>query len=203
MRRLALTLLLLLAVGEVRAAEQIGRLFFTLDQRVQMDTARAQRNRATLSAEIEQEAAPAPEIFTYHGVVRRSDGKNTVWINDRAINDGKESGRLPPARPRPDGSIVIELPQSDRKVNLKVGQSVELRSGTVAEPYSRMQVPPKPAGKPAPEATASKPASSDASKAAPDSEKDQRTPDEAVRAPQNAAAKPTAASAPPPQEQTR
>jgi len=160
---LALALLSLLAAGEVRAAEPVGRLFFTPEQRAQMDAARAQRSRATLSAEIEQEAAPAVEILTYHGIVRRSDGKDTVWINDRAIDDGKETGRLPPARPRPDGSIVLELPQGERKINLKVGQSIELLSGTIAEPYARAPVPPKSAPKPAAE-TSSPPAASAAAK---------------------------------------
>lgn len=153
MRRLAFTLLAVLAAGETVAAEPLGRLFFTPEQRAQMDVARAQRSRATLEAAIEEQA-PLPEIVTFHGIVRRSDGKSTVWMNDRAINDGAEAGRLPPPRPRADGSIMLELPQSERRINLKVGQSVELLSGTIAEPYARAPVPPKPgAGKPQPSAT--------------------------------------------------
>ena len=139
MKRLALTVLAVLAIGDVRAAEPLGRLFFTPEQRNQLDVARAQRSRATLTAEIEEQA-PAPEVVTYHGLVRRSDGKNTVWMNNRTINDGQTTGRLPPPRPRSDGSIVLELPQSERKIKLKVGQSVELLSGTIAEPYARSSI---------------------------------------------------------------
>jgi hypothetical protein len=91
-----------------------------------------------------------PEVVTYGGIVRRNDGKTTVWINNRAINDGKAADKLPVAsRVRPDGSVNLQVPQSDRSVNLKVGQSVEFMSGTIAEPYARSPAAAKPVPKPA------------------------------------------------------
>ena len=76
------------------------------------------------------------------------DGKTTVWINNRAVNDGKAANRPPVAsRVRPDGSVSLEVPKTDRKVNLKVGDSFDIVSGTIAEPYARrpVLVKPKPA----------------------------------------------------------
>lgn len=136
MRWLSFIVLVLLASGEAAAAESLGRLFFTPAQRAQLDTARAQRSRASLSAEVEAEAAAAPETVTYQGVVQRSDGKNTIWINDRSVREGEASGRLPPANLRPDGSVVLELPQGDRVVELRVGQRVDLYSGAISEPFT-------------------------------------------------------------------
>jgi hypothetical protein len=143
------SLALVLAVGKASAAEQLGRLFFTPAQRAQLDLARSQKGRAALPSD-QEEAVPVPEVVTYGGIVRRNDGKTTVWINNRAVNDGKAADRLPVAsRVRPDGSVNLQVPQSNRSVNLKVGQSVDIVSGTIAEPYARNPVAAKPAPKPA------------------------------------------------------
>jgi hypothetical protein len=40
-------------------------------------------------------------------------------------------------RVRPDGRIVIDTAQGGNNVELKVGQSVEIVSGTIEEPYAR------------------------------------------------------------------
>lgn len=187
-RILVLLFALLTGAADARAAEPLGRLFFSPEQRMQMDLARTQRSRATLSAEVQEEASPPPEVLTYRGIVRRSDGTGTLWINDRAINDAKDAGGVPAVQPRPDRSIVVTLPQSDRRVNLKVGQSVELRSGTVAEPYARVPTEAK-------TATASKgpnpPAAGTAAKASGHSMP--RPEQERAQVPEDSAATPTAA----------
>ena len=149
MRLIALACAALMAAEPAAAAEPLGRLFFTPEQRVQLDVARSQKSRATLSAE-KEEAAPAPEIVTYGGMVRRSDGRTTVWINHRAVPDqGPAAGTAITNRVRPDGGISLQVPQSGRSVDLKVGQSVELLSGTVEEGYARRLTAPKPEPKPA------------------------------------------------------
>ena len=145
----SLALGLVLAVGEAPAAEPLGRLFFTPAERTRLDVARSQKSRGTPASE-QEEPAPVPEVVTYGGIVRRDDGKTTVWINNRTVNDGKAADRLPVAsRVRPDGSINLEVPQTNRSVNLKVGQSFEIVSGTIEEPYARRPVAAKPVPKPA------------------------------------------------------
>ena len=147
MTRALFALALVLALGETRAAEPLGRLFFTPAQRAQLDVARSQKSRATLASD-QEEAAPVPEVVTYGGIVRRNDGKTTVWINNRPVNDGKAADGMPVAsRVRPDGSVNLAVPQTSRSVNLKVGQSVEIVSGTIEEPYARPRVAAKPVPK--------------------------------------------------------
>lgn len=142
-------LALVLAAGQVAAAEPLGRLFFTPAQRAQLDSARSQKDRMPPAPE-QEAAAPLPEVVTYGGIVRRSDGRTTVWINDRALDDAKAAERLPlPGRVRSDGSVNLELPQANRSVNLKVGQSVEIVSGTIEEPYARGPVRSRSRSKPA------------------------------------------------------
>jgi len=149
------------------AQERIGRLFFTPAQRASLDVARSQRARAALSTEKpEQEAAPVPQTITYSGVLRRSDGKTTVWINNQPVHDRESAGAAAiVGRVRPDGSVTLQVPQSGRSVILKPGQSVELLSGAVEEANSRKleasRPEPKPAAKPAADAKTAKPAAPD------------------------------------------
>lgn len=150
----------LLACGALAAAvaplpapaqEQLGRLFFTPAQRASLDIARSQRARAAVATEkAEQDATPVPQTITYNGVLRRSDGKTTVWINNQPVHDRESAGAAAiVGRVRPDGSVMLQVPQSGRSVNLKPGQSVELLSGNVEEGYSRRLEAPKPEPKPA------------------------------------------------------
>jgi hypothetical protein len=151
------------------AQERIGRVFFTPAQRASLDVARSQRARTALATDkTEQEATLVPQTITYSGVVRRSDGKTTVWINNQAIHDRESSGAAAiVGRVRPDGSVTLQVPQSGRSVSLKPGQSVELLSGAVEEGFSRrVDAPaskpePKPAAKPAAAASTGKPAAPD------------------------------------------
>ncbi|MBX9810379.1 MAG: hypothetical protein K2Y16_02030 [Burkholderiales bacterium] len=131
------------------AAEPFGRFFFTPAQRAQLDTARTQKSRAAPSGEKPEETAPAPGILTYGGAVRRNDGKSTVWINNQAIHDREAAGGVVIDRVRPNGTLTLQVPQTDRGVELKVGQSLEIVSGTIEEAYARHATAPRPAPKPA------------------------------------------------------
>jgi hypothetical protein len=150
--------------------ERLGRLFFTPAQRSSLDVARSQRVRTTVGTErTEQEAAPSSQTITYGGLIRRNDGRTTVWLNNQPVRDTDPAGAgAVVSRVRPDGSITLQAPQSGRSVNLKPGQSVELLSGTVEEGYSRrpLSAPePKPGAKPAADARKGKPSPADMAKA--------------------------------------
>lgn len=154
MKRL-MTLLTLMGLslgsGMTPAAEPLGRLFFTPEQRAQLDLARKQKSRVTLASEVEENAAPAAEVLTLGGSVRRSDGKSTVWINNRAVNDREAPGGVViDHRLRPNGALSIRVPQSARSIELKVGQSVDIVSGTIEEPFARQVTAPKPEPAPKP-----------------------------------------------------
>ena len=149
------------------AQERLGRLFFTPAQRASLDVARSQRARTALATEkTEQEATPVPQTITYSGVLRRSDGKTTVWINNQPVHDRESAGAATiVGRVRSDGSVTLQVPQSGRSVILKPGQSVELLSGAVEEANSRKleasKTEPKPAAKPVADARSAKPATPD------------------------------------------
>ena len=129
------TLLLLGIVQIVQAADPapVGRIFFTPEQRAQLDTLRTQK---AVASQVRDE--PIPENVTYNGIVRRSDGKTTVWVNNQAMTDAelrvKQSivGRVDS-----NGRILLQTPAAGTgPLQLKVGQSAELLSGKIDETYA-------------------------------------------------------------------
>jgi len=135
MRGAAILVLLALAAQPAAAADSaIGRIFYTPEQRAQLDSLRAQKAVAT---QVREE--PVPEVITYQGIVRRSDGKATVWVNNEALSDAdlrlKQSlaGRI-----GRDGQVILQTPQAtgSGQVQLKVGQSATLQSGRIEESFS-------------------------------------------------------------------
>lgn len=161
-----LALALVLPAAPATAAE-LGRLFYAPAQRSSLDVARAKRARTTVGTE-ESSAAPAPptpEVVTYSGMVRRSDGKTTVWVNNRALTGKEAAGEPTIGRIRPDGSLVVQSPQTERSVSLKVGQRAELTSGTIKEGYLRA-APSMPGQSDAEAGPGGKPAAADEKRAA-------------------------------------
>ncbi|TXF12862.1 hypothetical protein [Pelomicrobium methylotrophicum] len=108
LRPVLLLLLLAFALG-ARAADPLGRLFFTPEQREALERKRPQ-------------AAPPTTGITVNGLVQRSDGKATVWINGTAHP-------APPSTPgkgiavQPDSSTVIVTTPS-QKIRVKVGETI-------------------------------------------------------------------------------
>jgi hypothetical protein len=100
-------------------AEELGRLFFTPQQRQDLD-----RRRATNRAEEE-----APQIregpLTLEGHVQRSGGRTTTWINGVPQYDSHTS--RDPAR------VVVVPNEGEPGVSLKVGQIYERASAEVRD----------------------------------------------------------------------
>ncbi len=129
----------LLALAPAANGAELGRMFFTPAQRATLDNARRQNIRAEISNDGEQQpapAAPVPQNVSVNGLIKRSDGKNTVWINNRAVTE-QQPGAIGAVIGKSDNRVQLNVPESDRKLDLKVGQSVEIVSGTIEESYLR------------------------------------------------------------------
>ncbi len=101
------------------AAQELGRLFFTPQQRQDLD-----RRRATNRAEEE-----APQIregpLTVEGHVQRSSGKTTTWINGVPQYDTPAS--------RDPTQVTVVPNQGEPGVNLKIGQIYERTTGEIRD----------------------------------------------------------------------
>jgi len=109
----------------------LGRLFFTPEQRDQLDLLRLKK----VSAAQSRDESP-PEIISYEGIVRRADGGVTVWVNNKALTEREfRDAQSIAGRIERDGRLLLRpgpgAPQA--ALRLKVGQRVELSSGRVEE----------------------------------------------------------------------
>ena len=138
------------------AADGLGRLFFAPAQRAHLDTARVQRDRrgGPITAETELPPPQGPDVVTYSGVVRRSDGKSTVWINGKPMTERTRDSDVNVIGVRRDGAVSVNVPQADRSASLRVGQSMDVMSGKIEEPYARRETLYRPPAKPAPSSPA-------------------------------------------------
>ena len=147
MRWLAFITLMLPLAGS--AAEPLGRLFYTPQQRATLDSAR----RQNIKVDIVTETPTSPENVSVNGVIKRSDGQSTVWINNQPLNEKRApNGITIINRSADDASVTLQLPQSRRNVNLKVGQNLDATSGKIQENYQRPPLPPAIQKKTAPSA---------------------------------------------------
>ena len=118
----------------------VGRLFFTPEQREALDQQRriaiANANRpAVAKPEAEKPKLP-PRDMTLNGVIRRSDGETTVWVNGKPLHGGFAEADIAPGSIGREG-VAVTLPGSSKRVELKVGQTVDATTGAVEESYAR------------------------------------------------------------------
>lgn len=107
-------------------AEPLGRLFFSPDERAMLDRMRQKSGGSTVSA---------TEQITLNGLVRRSSGKTTAWINQVPQHENETpQGVAVQQGPTSKPSAVLLLP-SGKKVNLKAGQTFDTARGKVREGY--------------------------------------------------------------------
>ena len=110
-------------------AQELGRLFFTPEQRAALDGRRRAR--------VPDKPAAAPMVASpttrLDGFVRRGEGRSTVWVNGESLG---ESG---PAAPRfergrsTDATVSVTLGESGARVGLKAGQILDRGTGEVRD----------------------------------------------------------------------
>jgi hypothetical protein len=117
-RSAALALTLILAVpAPAGAIDNLGRLFFTPQQRQDLDRRR--------QANIREAVVTQESLITVNGHVARSSGKATTWINGVPQEDSRPTGN--PARAAIGGG------EGEAQVDLKVGQTLDRTRGEIKD----------------------------------------------------------------------
>lgn len=115
------------------AADPLGRLFLTPEQRETLDA----RRRARLPDKPAAPTATAP-VSRVDGYVQRSVGRSTVWVNGQAITENTPEA---PARvDRGTPGVTLRLGEDGRGVRTQVGQSVDSATGEVRDPLGDGEV---------------------------------------------------------------
>ena len=130
---------IMLAPAFAADAPELGRLFFTPERRATLERQRTSNVQETQTLQ--------GTTMSLDGVVYRSSGKTTVWINHQDQTEG-QSGRTgvnAVVSPRTPGSALL-APGEDAPAELKVGESINratgqrntrLGSGSVVTPANR------------------------------------------------------------------
>lgn len=124
----ALCCALLLACASLPAQAQkaqtdnLGRLFFTPEKRLLLERQRVSNIQAAQSLE--------GETMSLDGVVQRSSGKSTVWINGRAQeeNEAARTGVNVRLTPKDPGRAQLS-PGEESATQLKVGEAINRATG--------------------------------------------------------------------------
>ncbi|TAN83710.1 MAG: hypothetical protein EPN14_02985 [Gallionella sp.] len=104
---------LALAAATGAGAEELGRLFFTPEQRAQLEYSQRQGG----------DAPDDVRSLTVNGIVQKRGGGRTVWINGVPQFSGKSDGRAAESQP-------VAVPGQSRPVKVKVGQKVLINPTT-------------------------------------------------------------------------
>ena len=108
--RVALAAALLAAATGAFAADDLGVLFSTPEERARLDKLRRGETTEAVAA-----VAGKPEVTGY---VRRSDGRNTVWINGIPVTV---------AGPRADALLDPRAVRSPENVKVERGKGAEVK----------------------------------------------------------------------------
>jgi hypothetical protein len=129
MKRAALLLAGML-LAPCAQAQEIGRLFFTPEQRAALDARRRAR--------VPDRPAAAPIVVSpttrLDGYVRRSQGPSTVWVNGTTVDE---------ASPGSDARVSVPLGDGGARVRLKPGETLDRGTGEVHDvlgPNGEIQV---------------------------------------------------------------
>jgi len=120
-------LLLLCAALAPRAgiAQELGRLFFTPEQRAALDARRKAKLPDKPAAVV---VLPTTRI---NGSVKRSGGKSTLWLDGHAVTDGNQPEGLRVRRTGDPSRVTVSIGEDGRRVEVRVGDILDRATGEV------------------------------------------------------------------------
>lgn len=132
----ATALAMLLAGGSAAAQnarpDDLGRLFLTPERRAALDRQRTQNIQEVHTIE--------GATLRLDGVVRRSNGKTTVWINRQALQSNDPANEIRVTVPPGDPTRAVVTPGNEGPASLRVGQAINRTTGETADPVGAGQV---------------------------------------------------------------
>ena len=142
-RNLALPILFLAFTPITFAADDLGRLFTTPQQRQTLEKLRSQKPveeikipEFTFAEPVVEEQKPVIGGITVNGLVYRKSGKSTAWINSANTyegNFGNQYIQIDAHNIKPD-DVEILIPINETKVKLKTGQTYDPEADQIISP---------------------------------------------------------------------
>jgi hypothetical protein len=113
-------LLLAIVAGPAAAQQTLGRLFFTEQQRQDLDRRR--------QANIQEATAVVDNLVTVNGQVSRSSGKSTTWINGVPQANAR--------RPYDPARVTLPGAEGEPSISVKIGQTLDKVRGEIRDPVA-------------------------------------------------------------------
>ena len=113
--------------------EALGRLFYTPKQRAALDA-----NVRSVTKQ-ERPPAPIPPSVTVNGVVTRSDGERTVWIDGQPYHRDETGEVQVTIEPENPGVVELKVQGVPRRLPVRVGQRLDPASGQTLEAFESPQ----------------------------------------------------------------
>lgn len=134
-----LALLVGLVLPPAVPADSLGRIFTSEQDRNRLDYIRKQKplveKKMTDTEEVDEvfeeeeaeEEIVIRDTLNLKGFVRRSDGKNSAWINEGNTYEGDLDTIYIKVRPEDigDDKVTINMPDNETRVRLKVGEAYD------------------------------------------------------------------------------
>lgn len=141
---LLLGVIVCLSIPDGFAADELGRLFTTPQQRSTLEKLRYQKPVEEKKPEqIFTETEPEEEMekpviggITVNGLVYRNNGKSTAWINSANTNEGNFGNQyiqIDAHNIKPD-DVEILIPINDAKIKLKTGETYDPETDQIISP---------------------------------------------------------------------
>jgi len=120
-RALPILLAVILTIAaESSYAQELGRLFFTGEQRAALDA----RRRARVPDKPAAAAVVASPTTRLDGFVKRSRGPSTVWVNGEPLPESVRPG---------ERSVSVPVGDAGARVELRPGEVLDRGSGEVRD----------------------------------------------------------------------
>ncbi len=142
-----LVLLVLQYPTYVIAADQLGRLFTSSQDRARLNLIREEEIvveeeteqpievEEFLEPEIEEQEEVVKDTITIKGLVQRSDGKNSAWINDSNTFEGDLETLYIDVKQEAinNDKVKVTMPDNATEIDLKVGQGYDPNNDRVLD----------------------------------------------------------------------
>ncbi|WP_407897288.1 hypothetical protein [Ferrigenium sp. UT5] len=92
-------------------AAELGRLFFTPQERAQLE----------IQGAVKSDAPAQRDSLTVNGMIQKNGGKRIFWINGEKQEAVAATGKAP-------ASVKVTVPGNRQPVEVKVGQRIELNA---------------------------------------------------------------------------
>jgi hypothetical protein len=119
-----------LLAAQDAGAQELGRLFFTPEQRASLD-ARRKARVPDKPAAVPQVVSPVTRV---DGAVRRAGGHSTVWVDGQPIPESPQpdTARIAP-REAGAGRVTVPASEGAQRYDLRVGETLDRGSGEVRD----------------------------------------------------------------------